>query len=207
MANLNKLIESFNRYIDRLYACTERIEKQFTNRRLTITDVELFYTSAFLSAHSRWEAFLEECLIEVSCGKPSSIKKNFRLAEFKSRPVLRRLLLYPDKNYISLPTLKQAIKLAELLLDEGRPFSQISDRNQTFLRQAGWIRNAIAHHGEYAINEFREKVPGVTSLPGNRRMPGPFLRNIFRISPTQRRYEIYFTAFKSAASEIKNAWT
>jgi len=206
LAELKTFADSFRRHIDRLHRCTARLEQQLADKRVSITDVELLYTSAFLSVCARWGSFLEDSLVEVSCGRTSRFRANYRLAEFRSRSALRRLLLFPDKDYISLPSLKHATALAALLVNEGRPFSQISEANQTHIQQAGWIRNAIAHQSDYSLRLFRDKVPGASSLPHNRQRPGAFLRAIFRVSPTQRRYEIYFTAFKSAASEVLNGW-
>jgi hypothetical protein len=206
LAHLKKLTESFQNHIDTLYGCVARLELQLVNRKVSITDVELLYSSAFLSACARWEGFLEGSLIEASCGQASSLKGNYRHAEFRSRSVLRNLLLFPDKDYISLPSVKHATAMASLLINEGRPFSQISEPNRTYIQQAGWIRNAIAHQSDFSLRIFRDKVPGVSSLPRNRRLPGTFLRREFRTSPSQRRFEIYFTAFKSAAAEILDSW-
>ena len=184
----------------------ERLEKHFVNHEVSVTDVELLYTSAFLSVCARWESFMEDSLVEAACGCGSRKRTNYRHAEFRSRPTLRRLLLYPDKKYVSLPSLKAAIEVASMLVNEGRPLSQISEANQTYIQQAAWIRNAIAHQSDHSLRVFREKVPGVSSLPHAHRRPGRFLRTVFRSSPAQRRYEIYFAAFKSAAKEVFEAW-
>lgn len=206
MQPIEALSESFQRHIDRLAGCVERLEKHLVNREVSVTDAELLYTSAFLSVCARWQSFMEDSIIEASCGRESRSRTNYRHVEFQSRAALRRLLLYPDKDYISLPSLKQGIAMASLLVNQGRPLSQISEPNQTHIQQAVWIRNAIAHQSDHSLRVFREKVPGVSTLPHPRRRPGPFLRTVFRSSPTQRRYEIYFTAFKSAAKEVMKAW-
>lgn len=206
MAPLDTHADSFQRHIDRLDRCAARIEEQLAQHRVSVTDVELVYTSAFLSICARWESFLEESLVEVSCGPASRSNRRHRHAEFRSRADLRRILLFPDKDYVSFPSLHHATNLAALFVSDGRPFNRISEQHRTFIQQAGWIRNAIAHQSKHALRVFRDKVPGVSSLVHNRRQPGPFLRAIFRQSPTQRRYEIYFTAFKSASDEIVKAW-
>lgn len=203
---VEKISKSFQRHIDRLAGCADRLEMLFDNHKVSVTDVELVYISAFLSACARWESFMEDTIIETSCGRGSRSQTNSRYVNFRSHAALRRLLLYPDKDYISLPSLKNGIALASILVKQGRPLSQISESNQTHIQQAVWIRNAIAHQSDYSLRMFRDKVPGVTSLPQRSRRPGPFLRTVFRSSPTQRRYEIYFTAFKSAANEVMGAW-
>jgi len=200
------LSRSFQGHIDRLAGCAQRLETLLNNHRVSVTDVELVYISAFLSVCARWESFMEDTIIEASCGRGSRGQARFRHVDFRSRADLRRFLLYPNKEYFSLPSLKQGIALASILVKEGRPLSKISESNQTHIQQAAWIRNAIAHQSDYSLRVFRDKVSGVTSLPQRSRRPGPFLRTVFRISPMQRRYEIYFTAFKSATEEVMKAW-
>jgi len=149
---------------------------------------------------------LEDCLYQTVCTERSTKTGNFRLAEFKSRQHFEKVLLHPRRNYLSLPSLDSATELAGLFVNEGRPFSKISETNQTYIQQAMWIRNAIAHQSEFAIGIFRKKVPGVSGLVRNRQSPGPFLRDVFRVTPDQRRYEVYFTALGNAADELRSAW-
>ena len=149
---------------------------------------------------------LEEALMEVVCGPTSSAPGNYRFAEFRSKRYFRQVLLQGDKDYLSLSSLKTLIGTAALFVNEGRPFAQISERNRTLIQQAFWIRNAIAHQSAHSLGVFKDKVPGADSLPPNRRSPGPFLRSVFRDSPAQRRYEVYFAGLKSAALEITLGW-
>ncbi len=206
MPRLGDEVERFIRQISRLRRCCQRIEAQFKRDGLRVTDVLLVYTSSFLSACARWEALLEESLFEVVCGRESTRRGNFRHATFRSRSHFRNVLLYPKKDYLSLHSLRSTIDLASLYVNAGRPFSEISETNQTHLEQAMWIRNSIAHQSDFALRVFREKVPGLGSLLPNQRMPGHFLRFEFRTSPSQRRYELYFGAFQSAAREMERSW-
>ena len=131
---------------------------------------------------------------------------NTRVATFKNRSHFRKLLLFPDRNYIGIQGLSRAQGLASLFVAKGRPFSVVAEPNRTHIQQAVLVRNAIAHQSSFAVKIFREKVPGVASLPTSKRMPGAFLRHEFRVSPTQRRFELYLAAFQSAANEIARAW-
>jgi hypothetical protein len=115
--------------------------------------------------------------------------------------------LFPDHEYISLPTVKKAQQTYDLFVRDGLPFSSISEANQSYIQQAIWIRNAIAHASTYAHRVFREKVPGVAALPSNRRRPGAFLRHEFRVSPSQRRFDLYCAALLAAAREMDESWT
>jgi hypothetical protein len=171
-----------------------------------VTDVELVYSSSFLSVCSQWESLLEAVLFETVCGEESQRHGNRRFASFEKRRHLEDLLLFPGKDYVSIPTLKRAEELAGLFINQGRPISAVSERNRTLLQQAVLVRNAIAHESSFAVKAFCAKVPGVSALPRAKRSPGAFLRHEFRQSPSQRRYEVYFAAYKSAATEIACAW-
>ena len=206
---MSQLVSHTNRFIRRVSSSRTRcarIERQFDKNRLRVTDVELVYESSFLSVCSQWEALLHETLFEVVCGGGSIRRGNTRLATFKNRSHFRKLLLFSDKNYIALQDLGRVEDMASLFVAKGRPFSAISDDNRTHIQQAMWVRNAIAHQSSFAVKTFRNKVPGVTSLPTSKRMPGPFLRHEFRVSPSQRRFELYFAAFQRAANQIAGAW-
>jgi len=206
LSRLSEHAERFVRRVGMYRNCCRRIEAEFEHKRLRVTDVELVYSSSFLSVSSQWETLLAAVIFEAIVGKKSRKAGNQRYARFSSRQRLLSVLLFPDKDYISLPSLKRAEDLAALFVQEGRPISAVTEPNRTFLGQAVWIRNAIAHESEYAVEKFQRKVPGVIALPKSKRLPGAFLRHEFRLSPSQRRYEIYFAAFQSAASEIAAAW-
>lgn len=206
MSRLNDQVERFNRRVMGFHTRCIRIEREFIRRRLKITDVELVYCSGFLSIYSQWEALLEEILYEVVCGNTSKRPGNYRHAIFRSRRHFEKVLLFPEKAYLSIHDLKRAESLAALFVNNGRPISAVTQRNRTLLEQATRIRNAIAHDSSVAKKKFREGVPGVSALPRPKRTPGAFLRHEFRQQPSQRRCEVYFTAFRNAATEIARAW-
>jgi hypothetical protein len=206
LSQLAKIADRFNRRVLHFRNCCARIERQFHRSTLLVTDVELVYTSSFLSVCAQWEALLEDILVEAVCGNNSKTRGNARLATFKHRNNLRNLLLYPGKSYISIENLKRAEELASLFVRNGQPFSAVTEANKTHIQQAIWIRNAIAHQSAFAIGVFRERVPGVVSLPTPKRWPGAFLCHEFRICPSQRRYELYFAAFQSASNEMAETW-
>ncbi len=206
MTTLKEKCERFVSHVYRFRSCCTSIETQYARARLRVTDVELVYSSSFLSVCAQWEALLEEIIFEAVCGQMSRRRQNRRLVEIKNRAHLRALLLYPGKSYLSINGIKQAEELASLFVASGAPFSAVAAQNRTYIQQAGWIRNAIAHQSKYAIERFRRDVPGVGTLPTPKRFPGPFLRHEFRVAPAQRRYEIYFWAYQSAAREVAEAW-
>lgn len=195
MNHLSEYAERFRRSIRRYADCCVRMEREHRLGRLRITDIELVYSSSFLSVCSRWETFLGSVLIEAACGAQSSIPGNWRKASFRSRKELSNILTHRGRPYLNVGTIEDAEQLMELLVNKGRPVSAVSETNRTLIRHATQIRNAIAHDSVMAKRNFREKVPGVRALPNSRQTPGAFLRHEYRVQPNRRRYEIYFTAF------------
>jgi hypothetical protein len=200
-------LQSLSAYVRRVQKCCERVEVQFKRKKLRTTDVELVYASGFLAAVTRWEAFLEDSLYEAVCGPAPRKLKLRRSVIIESRAKLSEVLLFPDKEYITLTTVKQAENLYGLFLENSGPFGSVGESNRSYIQQAIWIRNAIAHSSESALGKFKSKVPGVDALPRNRRAPGAFLRHEFRTSPTQRRLDLYCGAILSAASEMSEGWS
>jgi hypothetical protein len=206
LSRLSDHVARFARRVRLYHHCCARVESSFAENRLRVTDVELVYSSSFLSVCSHWESLLEAVLLETVCGEESRRRGNRRFASFEKPSHLEHLLLFPGKDYVSIPNLKHAEQLAGLFISQGRPISAVSERNRTLLQQAVWVRNAIAHESSFALETFCTKVPGVSALPRSKRSPGAFLRHEFRQSPSQRRYELYFAAYQSAAAEIARAW-
>lgn len=206
MSRLPDLASRFIRLVLRYRRCCIRIEQEFARKRLRITDVELVYSSSFLSVCSQWESFLQDILFETVCGEESVKRGNRRYVTFATRNHLKSVLRFPDKGYLSIPNLKRAEELTALFIRHGRPISVVSEQNRTFLYQAVQIRNAIAHESSFAKQHFQNNVPGVDALPRQKRFPGAFLRHEFRTAPSQRRYELYYAAYRSAAKEISDAW-
>jgi len=206
---LSQLVNHAHRFIrkvDLFRSCCSRIEQQFECGQLRISEVELVYSSSFLSVCAQWEALLEEVLFEAICGEESKKKSNRRLVKFSSKKHLEEILLFPSKKYLGLSSVKDASKLAALFVRKGMPISAIGMSRRSYLSEAVSIRNAIAHQGGYAMREFRRRVPGVLDLRPVKRFPGAFLRHQFRSSPSQRRCELYFAAFKAAANDLAEAW-
>jgi hypothetical protein len=204
LSKLRLKCEHFISHVHRFRKCCARIEARQV--RLRVTDVELVYSSSFLSVSAQWEGLLEEILLEAVCGEKSMKRHNRRIVEVKSRTQLLNLLLFGGKKYLAIGNLKQAEEAASLFLVGGTPFSAVAEHNRTHIQQAAWIRNAIAHRSRHAMEKFRQGVPGVEALSASKRFPGPFLRHVFRVAPVQRRYEIYFWAYQTAAKEMADAW-
>lgn len=207
MSRLDEIADKFSRSVIRYARCCERVEREFMRtRKLRIIDVELLYSSCFSSVFSQWEVFLEDVLFETVCGTESKKRGNARYVMFRSKESFRKVVLPESHSYLSMATVEKAATFASRFVQNGRPISRVSPQYRSHITQAVLIRNAIAHDSGTAKSRFREGVPGVRALPPAKQQPGSFLRHMFRLSPNQRRYEIYFTAYRAAAREIAAAW-
>lgn len=207
MSGLDEIAAKFSRTVIRHSRCCERVEREFERRRkLKIIDVELLYSSCFASVFSQWEVFLEDVIFETVCGAESRKHGNARYVVFQSRERFRRVILPGGDSYLSMTTVEKAEAFSSRFVQGGRPISQVTPQNRSYIGQAVLIRNAIAHDSGAAKRKFKEKVPGVRALPSGKQQPGSFLRHMFRVRPNQRRYEIYFGAYRAAAGEIAAAW-
>lgn len=206
MSQLVKLTQKFDRKVKSLESTCRRMEDQRVVQLLGVADIEHVYESSFLTVCSNWEALLESVLVEAIVGQPHSSTNIRKHVQVNAKSHVERILLHPSKDYLSLPTIKHAEEMAKLFIVNGLPISAIQESSRTYLQQATWIRNAVAHRSTHAVKMFRSKVPGVDQLQPIKRNPGSFLRHKFRVSPDQRRYELYFAAFRQAAKDIENAW-
>jgi len=201
---LAKLEHQFSKRVHQLAQCCTRAEKALTMRALRPADVYKVHGSCFVSICASWEAYLIDVLGTCACTKKG---RRLAIVRPKSRNVFNSILLFPGRNYPPIANLSAATDAAKVFLHpEGRPFSVISEVNQTFLTQAQLIRNAIAHGSTFALEQFRKKVSGVDSLPPRKQSPEHYLNHTFRKNPSQRRWEIYFHAFRLSAAEITRGW-
>ena len=177
--------------------------------QLTSTEEDLIYESAFLASCGQFEAILKVLLQEFVCGVPSSTPQALHaLVRPRSRQAFDVVLRQGRPFAECLPYDKLA-DLAKLYLRDGRPFTDIGvvmPAERQLLSEAVLVRNAIAHRSDYAMRQFRTKVPGVDRLPPNRQFPGPHLKKVFRIQPEQQYIEAYFGCFEAMAGTLYRAW-
>ncbi len=204
MNPLHSLVTQYLGRLKRLRNCCTRIDDLVEKGQLAVTDCDQVYEATFLAATALFEHFLEESLICVVCSRHPKMGRGILLKP-RTREHFQRLL-FANRDYVDLLPYKRTIQLAELYLDEGRPFSSIPEDRRGLLTEAVTIRHAIAHRSQKAITEFRCKITGVDSLPPHRQFPGPFLRSVFRHGPRQTRHELYFWVYESSADIIRKSW-
>lgn len=200
-----QLYSKYTRRLERLLRCCDRLEQLTATKCVLKTDCDLIYEATFLSGVAALEHFLETFLIECVCGTPCRVQGHYALISPKSRACFERILL-GSSGYARMLPYNEALSTACLYLNEGLPLRSLSEQLKGSLNEGTLIRNAIAHRSAKAVKAFRDRVPGVSSLPKNRQQPGPFLRAVFRRNPTQRRIDHYFASFSRTANHLASNW-
>lgn len=173
--------------------------------KISITEMELVYESAFLNAISRFEGLLNELLEEFVCGRYQSPAGHVAHVSVTSRAVYRNLAR-GKRDYADMLPYSTCLELAERFLRNGGPFAAIDENDRRLLGQAFLIRNAIAHRSDFAITKFRDKVVGVSSLPAHRRFPGALLRRDYRAHPVQSWNTLYLGTLQKVGANLANNW-
>lgn len=205
MSSVQGELRSFNNHIAKLDLSRQRADMLFAKRALLVREYDLLYESTFLSAVTHFEDFLERLLVHMIYARRGPSRSCTALVSANSRDIIRQLILQGE-DYVQLLPLERTIRLAKTFLTEPVPFDIQDQGARSLLSQSVKIRNAIAHQSPFALKAFRTRVNGVENLPQNRRYPGPFLRQVFRVNPTQTRHELYTSALRTAAQIVASAW-
>ncbi len=186
---LKDLIDDFSRRLTSLESTRKKIESLYTSGHIAGRDVEHVYEAIFLSSMTTFEALLENLFFGLLMGRYTSGLPNARCKiSIRSEQVGREILLGGGAYLDWLPYSRTEDR-AKLYFASGLPFTILNDGEKSFLKQSLFIRNAVAHKSRFAMEQFREKVNGVSGLPPRQRTPAGFLRSVFRAAPIQCRYE------------------
>lgn len=202
-----KLIHSrYDKRFDRLLGARERAKLLADAGQIRVADSYLVYESAFINAVASFEGLLQEIFVEFACGDPPRKRKRGSKITIASRDTFRDILFDGKRYREFLPYKDRTLVLAKRFLRDGRPFTDITDTDRELLAHAMRIRNAIAHQSDFAMKEFRKKVPGVESMPPRNRFPGPLLSTVFRTNPKQTYFELYVITLKKVSRFLVEEW-
>jgi hypothetical protein len=179
------------RSLQRLNYTRHRMEKLFSVKRISKTDLDSVYEALFLRAVTSFEVFLEDLFVAILEGRARYSRNRVRvLMSASSRDDLMRILLQ-NNAYMNWLPFNNAERRAKIYLKDGRPFSDLSDGDKSILKTITVIRNAIAHKSAHALSEFNRTVTGALPLLHNERSPAGFLRSRITSGPAQSRFEVY----------------
>jgi len=170
----------YQRALARLRRCGSRIDRLLLGNRIAASECDLLYESVLLNAVARFEGLLNQLLEEFVCGSASRKSGHFPLLSPRSRETFREILT-GGRPYIELMPYGRCVEVSQRFLNNGAPFVSVSTTDQALLESIGFIRNAIAHRSDTAMQRFRTRVSGVSSLSPPRRFPGPYLSQCARL--------------------------
>jgi hypothetical protein len=167
------------------------MEALYQNHSIVLRDLHSVYEALFLRGVTSFEVFLEDLFISIIRQRTtySRGRVSVRMTA-TSHQALIDILLQGDKYMTWLP-FNNTEQRAKIYLKDGKPFSELTDGDKSMMKSITTIRNAIAHKGPHAINEFKRTVIGSQRLLPVEKSPAGFLRSQVRTGPTRNRFEVY----------------
>lgn len=166
-------------------------------------DIEQVYEGLFMSSTTALENWIENLFIGLIVGRikhPSPLV--VPRVSIKSDRIAREVT-FGGRRYLDwLPYAKYTEKRAMAFFRNGLPFAILDKNDKRHMEELCIVRNAIAHKSSYSIGIFEKDVIGSTPLTRRERTPAGFLRSIFRINPSQTRYENLITEMVSTVKKL-----
>ena len=178
----------------------KKVEQLVSAGHMTELDAERVYEGLFMRAITTLEAFFEELFYLVVLGESAHTKSQaVPRADFRSRAVLSQFVL-AERDYVEWIPYKAVERRAMVYLRKGRPFTSLSDGQKSKIRQWHLTRNAIAHPGRFARDQFRSKVIAGLSLLPREQTPAGFLRS--ELQPNLRRFESILREMRRVGADL-----
>ena len=184
-------IDRFIQNLRRVDYTRKRMEELYSQKDIALRDLDAVYEALFLRAVTSFEVFLEDQFIAIVGGRANLPRgRASPRMTATSAKALSDILLQGDAYMVWLPFLHTE-RRAHIYLKDGKPFSDLTDGDKSMIRYITIIRNAIAHRGSHAMNEFGRVIIGSQSLLRAEKTPAGFLRSRVRTGPTRNRFEVY----------------
>ncbi|MCX5885671.1 MAG: hypothetical protein NT096_07160 [Proteobacteria bacterium] len=187
---LNKLISHLNN-LDKTRIKMEALLKSGVIVR---RDIEQVYEGLFMGSITSLENWIENLFIGLMVGRikhPSSLV--VPRVSFNSDRIAREVT-FGGRSYLDwLPYEKYTKKRAKAFFRNGVPFTNLDNKDIKKLNILYTVRNAIAHKSPHSLSLFQKEIIGSNPVSQQERNPAGYLRSIFRISPSQTRYENFIT--------------
>lgn len=198
----HRVLTRFVSYLGSLEKSRQRVEQLASANELASWDVERLYEALFLSAFAHFEVFVEEVFFSHLL-QPAPRRLAVPRVSFQSASIAREIV-FRGVDYLDWLPWKKTEALATLFFRKGRPFVNLDDADRSELKRMLLVRNAIAHRGSFALQQFQEKVVGSTAIPPREKIPARFLRGTFRTAPVETRFENYIGIMGRLARKLSD---
>ncbi len=193
----------FHNRVQRLDRTRHRIEHAYSLGLLHLVDVEASYAGLFLQVVLAYETAMEDFVLGllVRPGGVASQDPNVRgRISVRSYSHAHDLASGPGGRFPSWIGKRDLLDISKLLLNKGAPFGTMTTTQWHFVEQSRYIRNAVAHPSENALNQFRKHVIQSTPLPRREQTVAGYLRG--RATPSQTRWELFVAGLGVFVSAI-----
>lgn len=196
------LARDFSAKLALLEKTRSKVEHLFPQGHLDQGDVEAVYAGLFIDAFTEFEALIENLFIGIFDGSlRSSTQPATRLLRVTPRASSRDVL-FDGKEFVDwLPVPDRLMPRAKRFLDSGIPFANINLTETQNLRDAHYLRNALAHKSDAATRRFLASINQQALLPHEKK-PAGYLRSSPQGPGGLTQFAIKMSAFDSIAGKL-----
>lgn len=204
MANdVSFYLDKFISHLNNLDKTRRKMETLLIRDVIVRRDIEQVYEGLFMSSIASLEKWIENLFIGLMVGR---IKHYSSLVvprvSFNSDRIAREVT-FGERSYLDwLPYEKYTLRRANAFFRKGLPFTSLDKRDIKQLNNLCIVRNAIAHKSLYSLSLFEKEIIGSIPLTQQERKPAGYLRSVFRITPSQTRYENLITEMVSIVKKL-----
>lgn len=191
------LSTNFINHIQSLEATRQKMESLLLNGTISLDDIEQVYTGLYLSVFTEFEGLIEELFFGLLSG--DLVSPNIVCTVPSSNSTTTRQILMIGKDYLDWLPIDKTIVRANVIFQNGEPFTLLTDSHKQKLKQFVHIRHVIAHKSEHAQRQFERHVIGNRTLLPREKTPAGFLRSRFRNSPVQIQYQLVIYELEAMA--------
>ena len=192
----------FSGHLRNLEYTRTKMERLLRRGAIVNRDINQVYIGMFLEVITSFERLIENLFVGLLSGTYTVNSQSVvPLITFKNRRAIGPIL-FRDRDYLDWLPYGHTEARAEQFFQNGVPFSCLTQQEKDLIQQCMYIRNVIAHNSKYSLNRFERHVLGNQNLMSREKKPAGYLRSVFRISPSQNRYENFIREMDAISTKL-----
>lgn len=184
-----RLANDFVSHLNGLDQTRRKVESLFGGGALVRRDIQQVYAGLYLDAVTSFENLIEKLFIGLLAGNVTSTNAAVVPRVTFGSSIVTREIVFGGRNYVDWLPFDFTEKRAKAFFRNGMPFTSLVKSDKGEIDRFLAVRNAIAHRSTHSQHVFEQKVVGSTPTTQREKTPAGYLRSVFRVSPTQTRYE------------------
>ena len=196
-----RLHEKFEIRTNSIERTRSKMELLISQGHIDIQDIEHLYAGLYMELFTDFESLLENLFFGLYTGSFISPTTTV-VRKSKITPISEiQPVIYGGNSYVNwLPYKDHTLKRAKLFFNDGEPFQQLSNSENTKISEYHIIRNAIAHKSPNSLNKFNHIISALALLP-RERTPTGYLRSMPQGSG-QTQFEIAIIELKLITQKL-----